>query len=89
MFAGDYFTPRDVSFPEGQGDVCAKHDIGGIQRRPDAEPRPSRRSQELMLAARGQDADYLHFEQNRNLNGESLLKKTSTWALTGRQARVI
>lgn len=41
MFAGDYFTPRDVSFPEGQGDVCAKHDVGGIQRRPDAEPRPS------------------------------------------------
>jgi hypothetical protein len=56
------------------GDVRAKRDGEGIQRQPVAKrptPRPSR-SQELVLTAHDQNADYSHFEQNRN--GESFLK---------------
>jgi hypothetical protein len=68
------------------GNVRAKHDGEGIQRRPVAKPRPSR-SQELVLTAHGQNADYSHFEQNRN--GQSFLKDPLPWALTGLPARVI
>lgn len=60
--------------PEGvHGDVRAKHDGGGIQRRPVAKPWPSR-SQELVLTLHGQNADCTVATSDQNRNGKSFLE---------------